>query len=50
MTTGAQGAEREAEDLRPSNLIRVMPAKGVLLAETADVVIAGGGVIGTAIA
>jgi len=27
-----------------------MPAKGVLLAETADVVIAGGGVIGTAIA
>ena len=27
-----------------------MPAKGVLLAETADIVIAGGGVIGTAIA
>jgi glycine oxidase len=27
-----------------------MPAKGVLLAETADVVVAGGGVIGTAIA
>ena len=34
--------------LRPSYLIRVMPAKGV--AVTADVVIAGGGVIGTAIA
>ena len=27
-----------------------MPAKGVLLAVTADVVVAGGGVIGTAIA
>ena len=37
--------------LRPSYLIRVMPAKGVCsLAETADVVVAGGGVIGTAIA
>jgi len=32
------------------NLIRVMPAKGALLAVTADVVVAGGGVIGTAIA
>ena len=27
-----------------------MPAKGVLVAVTADVVVAGGGVIGTAIA
>jgi 3-hydroxyacyl-CoA dehydrogenase len=27
-----------------------MPAKGVLLAEIADVIVAGGGVIGTAIA
>jgi glycine oxidase len=44
------GAEREAERLRPSHLIRVMPAKGVILAVTADVVVAGGGVIGTAIA
>ena len=34
--------------LRPSNLIRVMPAKGEIV--DADVVIVGGGVIGTAIA
>ena len=39
-----------ATRLRPSYLIRVMPAKGVLVAVTADVVVAGGGVIGTAIA
>jgi glycine oxidase len=32
------------------NLIRVMPAKGVVLALTADIVVAGGGVIGSAIA
>src|ERR1700726_5134293 len=49
-TTGAHRAEREATRLRPSYLIRVMPAKGVELAVTADLVIAGGGVIGTAIA
>src|SRR5580700_7856989 len=59
VTTGAHRAEREAvrlrgttptARLRPSNLIRVMPAKGVRMAEIADVVVAGGGVIGTAIA
>src|SRR5258708_11406446 len=44
------GAEREARRLRPSYLIRVIPAKGARMAMTADVVIAGGGVIGTAIA
>jgi glycine oxidase len=44
------GAEREADRLRPLHLIRVIPAKGALLAVTADVVVAGGGVIGTAIA
>src|SRR5258708_10196678 len=44
------GAEREAGSLRPSYLIRVIPAKGARMAMTADVVIAGGGVIGTAIA
>jgi len=44
------GAEREAARLRPSYLIRVMPAKGVLVAVTADAIVAGGGVIGTAIA
>jgi glycine oxidase len=32
------------------NLIRVIPAKGAQMAMTADVVVAGGGVIGTAIA
>ncbi len=36
--------------LRPSNLIRVIPAKGALMAVTADLVVVGGGVIGTAIA
>jgi glycine oxidase len=44
------GAEREADCLRPLNLIRVIPAKGALLTVSADVVVAGGGVIGTAIA
>jgi len=39
---------KPAARLRPSNLIRVMPAKGESV--DADVVIAGGGVIGTAIA
>src|SRR5581483_2619639 len=50
-TTGAYGLRgRPGPRLRPSYLIRVMPAKGVLVAAGADVVIAGGGVIGTAIA
>src|SRR5260221_10435586 len=44
------GAEREAGRLRPSYLIRVIPAKGAHVAMTADVVVAGGGVIGTAVA
>src|SRR5215467_1144064 len=44
------GAEREAGRLRPSYLIRVIPAKGALMTMTPDVVVAGGGVIGTAIA
>jgi glycine oxidase len=43
-------AEREASGLRPSNLIRVMPAKGASLAVRADVIVAGGGVVGMAIA
>ena len=41
-------AEREAGRLRPSNLIQVMLAKGAHL--DADVIVVGGGVIGTAIA
>src|ERR1700722_1457534 len=50
-TTGAlRGAEREATRLRPLNLIRVMPAKGGEAATDADVIVVGGGVIGTAIA
>ena len=51
-TTGApdEGLRGRLKRLRPLNLIRVMPAKGALLAVTADVVVAGGGVIGTAIA
>jgi glycine oxidase len=51
-TTGAlRGAEREATRLRPLNLIRVMPAKEESeLAMDADVIVVGGGVIGTAIA
>jgi glycine oxidase len=50
-TTGAlRGAEREATRLRPLNLIRVMPAKGGQAATDADVIVVGGGVIGTAIA
>src|SRR6201996_8757207 len=48
-STGAlRGAEREASRLRPSNLIQVMLAKGARM--DADVIIVGGGVIGTAIA
>jgi glycine oxidase len=43
-------AEREADGLRPSNLIRVMPAKGARDSVDADVIMVGGGVIGTAIA
>src|SRR5215469_14972383 len=49
-THGGNPLAPPAARLRPSNLIRVMPAKGALLAEIADVVVAGGGVIGTAIA
>jgi glycine oxidase len=50
-TTGAlRGAEREAARLRPLNLIRVMPAEGGEAATDADVIVVGGGVIGTAIA
>jgi glycine oxidase len=42
------GAEREASRLRPSNLIQVMLAKGASMG--GDVIVVGGGVIGTAIA
>jgi glycine oxidase len=51
-TTGAlRGAEREATRLRPLNLIRVMPAKEEQgSAVGPDVIVVGGGVIGTAIA
>ena len=42
------GAEREARRLRPSNLIQVMLAKGASMG--GDVIVVGGGVIGTAIA
>jgi glycine oxidase len=45
-----QGLRGRQKRLRPLNLIRIMPAKGVVLALTADIVVAGGGVIGTAIA
>jgi glycine oxidase len=48
-STGAlRGAERGASRLRPSNLIQVMLAKGARV--DADVIVVGGGVIGTAIA
>ena len=48
-STGALArAEREASRLRPSNLIQVMLAKGARM--DADVIVVGGGVIGTAIA
>jgi glycine oxidase len=43
-------AEREAGRLRPSNLIQVMLAKGAREPMDADVIVVGGGVIGTAIA
>ena len=46
-----RGAEREAEGLRPSNLIRVMPAKGVsIVSARTELVVVGGGVVGLAIA
>jgi hypothetical protein len=45
-----RGAEREAEGLRPSNLIRVMPAKGVsIVSARTELVVVGGGVVGLAI-
>jgi hypothetical protein len=46
-----RGAEREAEGLRPSNLIRVMPAKGVsIVSARTELVVVGGGVVGLGIA
>src|ERR1700744_4247121 len=48
-STGARArAERGASRLRPSNRIQVMLAKGARM--DADVIVVGGGVIGTAIA
>src|SRR5579875_657986 len=44
-----RGAER-AYERRPSNLIRVMPAKGANRMVASDVIVVGAGAIGTAIA